>query len=246
MNSVRTRSEAYLYYTVKYRGDYRRIEEACQRDEPWERIHSEFSYVSILDEKYPEELRVLKYPPKILFYLGNYGLLNESKISIVGSRIMSEYGIRMTSEITREAGKKHVIVSGMAKGTDYTAQMHAQKTIGVVANGLDIEYPKMNHDLYQKVKESGLLLSEYPSKVRPSKAAFPFRNRIIAALGEKLIVPSCRIRGGTLTTVREALELGKEIYSVPYSLDDMTGEGCNRLLADGAEPILSIEDMKRL
>ena len=241
-----TNREALYYYTVKYRGNYRRIQQAVLSREPYESVYDPVSFLCIGDPEYPAEFYKLKSPPGIVFYEGDLSLLQTRKIAIVGSRIQSDYGKTITAGIASAAGKRYTVVSGMAKGTDAIAQSHAERTIGILGNGLDVIYPKCNAALYDKVRREGLLLSEYPPAVSPSREAFPFRNRLIAALGEKLIVPSCRIKGGTLTTVNAALELGKEVITVPYPIDDLTGDGCNRLIRDGAEFLVSLEDVADL
>ena len=233
--------DALYDYAIRYRGNYDRIEQAILRQEPFYIEENKVPCLIYGTKNYPRMLYDLKNPPWVLFYEGNVDLLNKPMISIVGSRKLSDYGRKVTKTITQYFSKEYVVVSGMAIGTDYIAQIHSNETIGVIASGLDFEYPKGNHDLYLKCRKNGLLLSEYPLGVNPEKYYFPFRNRIIAALGEKLIIPSARIKGGTMITVNEALELGKEIYTVPYPIDDVTGKGCNLLIQEGANIYLGDE-----
>ena len=141
----------------------------------------------------------------------------------------------MTILLTKELSKRYTVVSGMAKGIDAIAHMNAKRTIGVLGHGLDIVYPKENEQL---------LITEYPKGVRPQKFYFPFRNRLIAALGSKIVVPSCQEKGGTMVTVNEGLRLNKEIYTVPYSWHVTYAQGCNHLIEQGANMILSKEDIE--
>ena len=81
------------------------------------------------------------------------------------------------------------------------------------------------------------LYREYPQGTKPDRKHFPYRNRIRAALGDKLIVRKPALKSGTMHTVDQALELGREIYVVPYRRDDPWAQGSNRLIQQGANII---------
>ena len=230
-------------YAMKYDGYYFRIKKAIEENEEYELLSSKDNFITIYDEEYPSCFLQLKEPPFIIFYEGNIDLLKGNIIGIVGGRECSKEAKEMTIRITKELAKRYTVVSGMAKGVDAIAHKHAKCSIGILANGLDIVYPKENAVLYEYMKRYQLLITEYPKGIRPKKYYFPFRNRMIAALSDKLIVPSCQEIGGTMVTVNEALKLNKEIYTVPYSLDVMYAQGCNHLIEQGANMILSIQDI---
>ena len=132
----------------------------------------------------------------------------------------------------------------MARGIDAVVHKHSLHSIGVLGCGLDVHYPLENEDLYCEMAEHQLLITEYPPGVKPLRRHFPFRNRIIAALGEGVIVTQAALRSGTMLTVNEALDLGKEVYTVPYRLTDSEGAGCNSLLQQGANIILNGQNDK--
>lgn len=201
--------------------------------------------ITMLDDDYPRELFQLRYPPYVLFYRGDKELLRQRKIVVVGSRRATDYGARMTKLVVEGLKDRYVIVSGLAKGIDGQAHRWADKTIGVVANGLDVHYPQENAGLYEEMFRRQLVISEYPAGVKPLKEHFPFRNRIIAALGEAVIVTQAAVRSGTMLTVNEALNLNKDVYAVPYRADDPSGLGCNRLIQQGAS-VLELEELSRL
>ena len=191
--------------------------------------------VTILDGEYPAELRELKFPPFVLFCQGNKELLKTRKASIVGSRQASEYGYYVTAKTVGWLKKDYTLVSGMAKGIDAAVHWQAERTIGVLGNGLNVVYPRENRELYEYMKDRQLLITEYPANVKPARYHFPFRNRIIAALGEKTVVCQARVKSGTMLTVNEALNLGREVWTVPYAIDDIDGSGCNYLIQQGAD-----------
>lgn len=233
--------EQILYYAIKYRGEYQRIHHAVLQDEVWWERKTEEEYVTILDNNYPDQLRLLKNPPYLLFYKGNISLLKNRSCAVIGSRFPVEYASHYTKEIVQELQKEFTIVSGLAKGIDTLAHQTTYlkgKTIGVIGCGLNIVYPKMNFNLQNEMMNNQLVISEYPKDTKPLKHHFPMRNRIIAALAEFVVVMQASLKSGTLITVNEALELNKEIFVLPYSLDCVEGQGCNYLIQQGASIIL--------
>lgn len=237
-----------LYYAHKYSGDYNKIKKAVESNEPFKNIISKSDFITIYDIGYPDKLKNLKKPPFILFYKGDISLLKKASIGIVGSRKISIYGQKYTRIITKHLAKKYVVVSGLAAGVDGEAHKVALKygsSIAVLGSGINYVYPKSNTSLYNEMIKSNLVISEYPDDVIPKPYFFPFRNRIIAALSESIIVTQATIRSGTMLTVNEALELNKSVYVLPYRIDDQDGNGCNYLIQQGANVIL-IDDLADL
>ncbi len=234
-----------LYYAIKYKGEYDSIRKAILNNEAYKKVETSQMYITLLDDLYPAQLKQLFNPPYVLFYEGDYNLIHTRLVSIVGSRIPCEYAVNQTKWIVDVLGDV-TIVSGLAKGLDAVAHMCAiedKRTIAVVGCGLNICYPYENYKLYEEIKKNHLMISEYPLDTRPLKHHFIMRNRIIAALSNSLIVVQAKMKSGTMITVEEALKLGKEVYSIPYHLDNMDGKGCNFLLQQGANFILSEEDI---
>ncbi len=236
-------------YAYKYEGNWNRICEAVVNGE--EAVDQEIreNYITILDENYPPQLRELRNPPWVLFYSGNIYLLNEPMITIVGSRVLNEYGEHVTIESADELKKRFVLVSGLAKGADALVHQCALEnghSIGVIGCGLKTRYPKENSYLYGVMAKRDLILSEYPFHTGVKKEHFPWRNRILAALGQAVIVTGARYRSGTMITVNEALTLSRDIYTFPYPYESHEGEGCNQLIADGANIIFSHKQLTEI
>ncbi len=241
--------EYLVHLVVKYEGNWKKIHEAVLRREEVEPMVVKEKYLTILDEEYPSCLKELENPPWVLFYRGDPALLQRPKVTIVGSREMGEYG-RVTTGITADILKeKMVIVSGLAKGVDAQAHKHALqggKTIAVVGHGLDIQYPAVNKRLYEQIEKHGLLLSEFPDGTPIRKSHFPWRNRILAALGDIVIVTQAGIKSGTMHTVNAALELGKEIYCIPYPFASAEGELCSQLIKEGAGILYDMQQIEEI
>ena len=113
----------------------------------------------------------------------------------------------------------------------------------MVASGPDVVYPPEHRPLWEEVVERGLLLSEVPPGTPPHALRFPLRNRILAALGEVLVVVESKRKGGSLITVEEALLRGRRVFAVPGSPRNEAADGTNDLLIDGADPVVRSADL---
>lgn len=203
------------------------------------------------DPEYPPRLRTIPDPPPLLFARGKIELLARPAVAIIGSRSHTRYGADIASRLAGEAVRADiVVVSGMARGLDTVAQRAALEagggTIGVLGTGADVIYPTSNRDLYERVRTDGLLLTEHPPGQQPTPGAFPRRNRIISGLVSAVVVVEAALKSGTLITVECALEQGRDVLAVPGPITSPTSEGTNRLLRDGAVPILSPAELPTL
>ena len=106
----------------------------------------------------------------------------------------------------------------MAYGIDSLAHRltleHNGKAIAVLGSGFNYFYPKENILYFNKLQE-GLVITEYPPDRQPRKYHFPERNRMISGLSMATLVIEATEKSGTLITVDQALEQGKEVYAVP-------------------------------
>lgn len=228
-----------ISYSFYYLGEYDRVIKAINEntDVPLVNISN---VITIFDKEYPRELLHLRYPPMVLYYKGNLDLLKQEAIAIVGSRNPCEYALKATENLVK-ANKDKVIVSGLAKGIDACAHKNASKTIGILGCGIDYIYPRCNYDLIKQMEREGLILSEYPASSKPLGYHFPFRNRLIACLSQKTYVMQSTLKSGTMTTVNEALELGREVKVLPYDIFNDSGANNNHLIYEGANIIESSE-----
>ncbi len=140
-----------------------------------------------------------------------------------------------------------VVVSGMARGIDADAHRGALDaggtTVAVLGCGIDRDYPARHAELARRIAQDGLIVSEYPPGVEPAPWRFPARNRIIAGLALATVVVEARERSGALITADFALELGREVFAVPGEITSALSAGTNRLIRQGAAPLLGAEDV---
>lgn len=202
------------------------------------------------DAEYPTLLRHIPDPPPVLFLLGDQTLLSRPAAAVVGSRDHSSYGARVCRLISGAAARSGItVVSGMARGLDAVAHEAALDiggtTIGVLGNGHGVIYPAANRKLYERVAARGLLLSEFPPGERPSAGSFPRRNRLISGLSRVTVVIEAAAGSGALITAGTALDQGREVMAVPGNITSPVSVGTNRLICDGAAPLLEPADLLR-
>ena len=157
----------------------------------------------------------------------------------MGTRKASAYGLKHAQELGYQLGRGGaVVVSGAAKGID-TACLKGALTAGrpviaVLGNGTDVVYPGCNRDLYEDIRRNGCLISEYPPGTPSFSDHFPVRNRIISGLSLGVVVVEAPYDSGALITARRALDQGRDVFTIPGSLDTHTMAGNIQLMKDGA------------
>ena len=202
------------------------------------------------DIRYPDLLRQIPEPPKQLYCIGNLELLKIPAAALVGSRKCSEYGKQVAMNLGKTLAQAGAaVVSGMAKGIDSFGQLGTLKaggkTIAVLGCGVDICYPADNRKLYDQIASEGLIVSEYPPGTAPMPYMFPQRNRIIAGLSRVVTVVEAGRDSGALITAGLAEDFGREVYAVPGNITSMWSLGTNKLIADGAMPVVVLDDVVR-
>lgn len=198
--------------------------------------------------QYPDMLREIKNCPEELFCIGDISLLKRRCIAVAGSRSTTVYGrnmaVRFAGDISR-AG--FVVVSGMARGIDTCAHRGALDaggdTIAVLGCGVNVCYPRENADLKKEIEQKGLVISEYPPDTEPQRYFFPQRNRLISGLSEVTLIVQARNNSGALITAEFAAEQGREVCAVPGNIDSQYNIGSNKLIREGATPVLSTGDL---
>lgn len=199
---------------------------------------------------YPPLVAELHDPPRRLYLRGGAvpEVLAKPAVAVVGARSASPYGSQIARMLGRElAAVGLVVVSGMARGIDADAHRGALDaggaTVAVLGCGIDRDYPARHAELARRISTDGLIVSEYPPGVEPAPWRFPARNRIIAGLALATVVIEARERSGALITADFALELGREVFAVPGEITSALSTGTNRLIRQGAAPLLGAEDV---
>jgi len=203
------------------------------------------------DNNFPIKLKQNNVLPPIgLYYKGDLSLLDDglNSVAIVGTRRCSEYGKDATYKFSSELSDYGIVViSGLATGIDayaHDAVLKSNgKTIAVLGMGHKKFSPLDNLKLFNKICDSGLVLSEYPPLIEATKYTFPERNRIVSALSDAVIIVEANKQSGALITASRALEQNKEIFAVPGNITNPKSFGTNDLIKNGANLLSATQDI---
>jgi DNA processing protein len=200
------------------------------------------------DENYPRHLKNIDQPPPVLYVRGEMLPEDDWAVAIVGTRKVTSYGRQVAEEVATFLAQNRVtVVSGLARGVDGIAHQSALKaggrTIAVLGSGVDRIYPPENRHLAEEVIERGALVSDYPPGTTPDATNFPPRNRIISGLALAVVIVEAGVTSGALITATFAAEQGREVFAVPGSILALQSKGTNRLIQDGAQPLLDPQEI---
>ncbi len=224
-------------------GEVRRVLEVCRK--------YNIRILTLGDEEYPQRLKSIYDPPIVLFLRGSLaGLDEEVSIAVVGTRRPDPYSVKvgekLCSDLTRIGT---VIVSGLAVGLDTVAHRacidNGGRTIGVLACGMMVDYPKESAGLKNDIlRTGGALVSELLPFSSTSAAYFQHRNRIISGLGTGTLILEASSHSGCMLTAEHTIEQGRDLFCVPPH-DILSGRyaGVMPLLRDGAVPVFSYIDI---
>ena len=204
-------------------------------------------FVVTESDDYPPLLKEIYDPPIGLYWKGSY-VLDRPAVAIVGSRRTTVYGRHVARKLGRELARcGFCVVSGGARGVDTEAHQGALeaegKTIAVMGCGMDIVYPAENFELFNRIAESGAVVSEFPFGRRADRQTFPMRNRIVSGMCQGLIVVESDLNGGSMISARFAAEQGRTVFAIPGRIDQATSRGCHQLIREGATLLAKPEDV---
>src|SRR5215212_2719051 len=218
-------------------------------DKLWAKIEAQgIKILTWEDEMYPQRLKEIDQPPPVLYIRGDYLPDDLFAVAIVGTRRATPYGRQITEELASFLATHRItVVSGLARGIDAIAHQTALKaggrTIGVLGSGVDKIYPPEHRALAEKMIESGAIVSDYAPGTPPDATNFPPRNRIISGLSLAVVVIEAGETSGALITAEFAAEQGREVFAVPGSILAPQSKGTNKLIQNGALPLLSVNDL---
>lgn len=205
--------------------------------------------ISLLDTPYLSVLSQIPDPPKRLYCRGTLPSSRQRTAAIVGTRKPTAYGRAVTEELAGKLARRNVvIISGLALGVDAIAHKSALEaggtTIAIQANGLHTINPRTNRQLGESIiGQGGAILSEYEAGVEAMKHHFLARNRLVSGIADIIIITEAAARSGALNTAAHALAQGKEVFAVPGNITSPMSAGCNRLIAQGATPLVDIDQL---
>jgi DNA processing protein len=205
---------------------------------------------TVFDPDYPEKLKHCADGPLLVFQKGEINLRAQKILSIVGTRMMTNYGKSFLESFISDIKSHHpVIVSGLAFGVDIfahqTAMQQGLQTVGVLAHGLDGVYPKVHRHFAEQMQENGGIISDFWSGSRPDRENFVKRNRIVAGISEATIVIESASKGGSLITADIANSYNRDVFAVPGRTTDLFSTGCNNLIKQNKAVLLTgVKDLE--
>lgn len=185
---------------------------------------------------YPTAWKTLADAPETLYAVGNIQLLKEGKFTVVGSRRTPAFALKIGAQIAKDLSSAFVLVTGTADGGDGAAIEGALagsgKIICLLAGGFSA-IPQGNLALLKRVAERGLLLSPHAYNTPVRSFSYEYRNKLLAALGDGVLVLGAAEKSGALITAKYAKQFKKQIFALPYAPGAAAGSGCNQLIKDG-------------
>jgi DNA processing protein len=173
--------------------------------------------------EYPQQLRDADHPIEMLYYQGQWNLLEGRSIAVVGTRKPSVEGLKNAHKIaSRLAEDGFTIVSGLAEGVDTIAHgaaiVKGLPTIAVIGAPLSVFYPRGNASLQRFIAKEHLLITQVPVclyetlSLRLKARFFPERNVTMSALSEATVIIEASDTSGTLSQARAALKQGRKVF----------------------------------
>lgn len=187
---------------------------------------------------YPQKLTDLSEPPPVIFATSM--LPKVRFVAVIGARAALPESLQLVERVVCELGKAgYAILSGGAAGIDGMAHEMALKngiySAAVLGNGIDIDYPASNSELFTKLRAEGALISELLYSAPPLKGFFPARNRLIAALADFVVVVQAGRKSGTLITAKWARKLKRKVLVIKPLTDNLEVWGGSQwLMQQGA------------
>ncbi|HNT23513.1 MAG TPA: DNA-processing protein DprA [Anaerolineales bacterium] len=218
-------------------------------EQVWQRIQAQgIQVLTWEDEAYPRRLKEIDQPPPVLYLRGDLQAQDEWAVAVVGTRQVSAYGRQVTEELAGLLARNGVtVVSGLARGVDSVAHQAALnaggRTLAILGCGVDRIYPPENRRLAEQLLAHGALMSDYAPGTPPDGPNFPPRNRIISGLSMAVVVIEAGLTSGALITASFAADQGREVFAVPGNILAPQSKGTNRLIRDGARPLLEPQEV---
>ncbi len=205
--------------------------------------------------EYPEKLRDARNPIELFYYQGWWDLVNSPSVAIVGSRKVSEDGIRRTRKLVKHlVADDFTIVSGLAEGVDTAAHTAALelggRTIAVIGTPLSHHYPKQNLDLQETIRKEHLLISQVPFKryidqdYRMNRGFFPERNITMSALTQATVIVEASDTSGTLYQARAALSQGRKLFILDSCFKNPNISWPSKFIQKGAIRVSDYDDIR--
>ena len=202
--------------------------------------------LTVLDDEYPPNLRLVPNLPPFLFVRGSVTPADVRSVAVVGTRQATPTGLQRARMMSRLLTSRDVtVVSGLAAGIDTAAHTSALeaggRTIAVIGTGITKCYPSENADLAERIAECGAVVSQFWPSAGPARWTFPRRNVVTSGISQGSVVVEASSTSGAKMQARIALEHGKQVFLLRSLVTDQ--EWARKYLARGAVEVADVEDV---
>lgn len=174
--------------------------------------------VTVLDERYPANLRGVHDRPPLLFVAGALEQADDRSIAVIGARRASAEGLRLARSFASEFVRGgYTVASGLAAGIDTAAHeaalAHGGRTVAVIGTGLlHQSYPPENAELQRQIAAQCAVVSQFWPDTPPTQKTFPMRNAVMSGLSRGSVVIEAGERSGARVQARLALAHGRPVF----------------------------------
>lgn len=197
---------------------------------------------------YPERLARCWDAPPVLFATAAIVSAGPS-VAIIGSRAGAAEVLADTRALAADlASSGTTIVSGLAAGVDTAAHEGALaadgRTIAVMGTGITRVFPEQNRELADRIRQAGVLVSQFAPYAPRTRTSFLQRNHVIAGLSDISIIMAGQARSGSRHEIEQAMRYGRSVMMWEPALSDQTWA---RRLADHGEATFftTADDVRR-
>jgi DNA processing protein len=180
--------------------------------------------VSVLDPRYPENLRAAYDRPPLLFVAGALKPADARSVAVIGSRQATDVGLEHASRIAAHLSDSgYTVVSGLAAGIDTAAHTAAldrgKRTVAVIGTGLHHSYPAQNAGLQRTIGSEGAVVSQFWPDSPPSRRSFPMRNAVMSGISLATVIVEATHTSGARIQARLALAQGRRVFLLQQLLE---------------------------
>lgn len=194
---------------------------------------------------YPDAYAHIRCKPCVLYVLGTLSFPALS-LTLVGTRESSQFGNDAAFVLGRDlASAGCQVVSGLARGIDRHAHEGAisvhGRTVGFLACGMNVDYPRESNRLKRQIlDEGGALVTEFPFGREVNRGNFRIRNRLMAGISDGTVVVEAPEHSGALITAQYAADQDRDVFALPGGIMDPCMVGNNRLIRDGGSIVFDV------
>ena len=204
------------------------------------------------DRAFPSCLEEIAQPPLALHWEGRgsvWAALRERQaIAVIGTRRASRHGLAMAQAIGRTLAQGGwPVLAGLAEGVQAAAHQGCLSAggtpIAILGTPLDQTSPRTLAPLQKQISAEGLLISEWPKGTAVRAAHFSLRKRLETGLVQAMVLVECPLQSTALKTAQLGWAQGIPLWVIPADAGRSSAAGSNRLLGQGATPLLLPSDL---